>query len=87
MSDFEAILEKNTEDVDNLIECMEMTLKTAFNNLESVDTHEMYEAIDIYKDLTEAKKNIIKSCYYKQIMKAMENSEYGVDYKVNPMMP
>lgn len=48
--------------------------------VENVDTHEMGEVIDMIKDLSEAKKDVVKACYHKQIMAAMEESEYGEDY-------
>ena len=32
------------------------------------------------KDLTEAEKNKWQSCYYKSIVEAMENADYGEDY-------
>lgn len=48
--------------------------------IEQVDTKELGEAIDMIKDLAEAKEHTVKACYYKQIMGAMEDAEYGVDY-------
>lgn len=48
--------------------------------IENVDTKELGEAIDMVKDLYEAKKEMYEACYYKQIMEAMEESEYGEDY-------
>lgn len=43
--------------------------------IENVDTKELGEAIDIIKDLYEAKKFMLESCYYKSVIEAME--EYG----------
>lgn len=48
--------------------------------VENIDTKELGEAIDMIKDLYEAKKEMYEACYYKQIMEAMEESEYGEDY-------
>lgn len=48
--------------------------------IENVDTKELGEAIDMVKDLYEAKKEMYEACYYKQIMEAMEESEYGKEY-------
>lgn len=45
-----------------------------------VDTHEMYEVVDMIKDLSEAKKYVAEMMYKKQIMAAMEDAEYGEDY-------
>lgn len=63
---------------------MENAIKTQLDKgLDKVNTHEMYEAVDIYKDLSEVKKNIIEGCYKMQIMEAMEEAEYGEDYDEN----
>lgn len=43
--------------------------------IENVDTKELGEAIDMIKDLYEAKKEMYEACYYKSIMEAMEKSE------------
>lgn len=47
---------------------------------DKVDTKEFGEVVDMIKDLSEAEKNKWQSCYYKSIVEAMENSEYGEDY-------
>lgn len=49
-------------------------------NVECIDTHEMYEVVDMIKDLSEAKKSVTEMMYKKQIMTAMEEAEYGEDY-------
>lgn len=45
-----------------------------------VNTKEFGEVVDMIKDLTEAEKNKMESCYYKTLISAMEESEYGEDY-------
>ena len=47
---------------------------------EKINTKEFGEVIDMIKDLTEAEKNKMEACYYKSIIEAMEESEYGEDY-------
>lgn len=47
---------------------------------DQVNTKEMGEVVDMIKDLSEAEKNKWQSCYYKSIVEAMEESEYGEDY-------
>ena len=47
---------------------------------EHVNTKEMGEVVDMIKDLSEAEKNKWQSCYYKSIVEAMEDAEYGEDY-------
>lgn len=44
--------------------------------VENVDTKELGEAIDMIKDLYEAKKEMYEACYYKQIMEAMEEHDF-----------
>lgn len=44
--------------------------------IENVDTKELGEAIDMVKDLYEAKKEMYEACYYKQIMEAMEEHDF-----------
>lgn len=84
MSEVKEKVESELKTVKSLCETIEHAIKSQIDRgLESVDTHELYEAVDIYKDLSEVKKNIVKTCYYMQIMEAMEDSEYGEDYDEN----
>ena len=43
--------------------------------IEQADAKELGEAVDMLKDLYEAKEKMIKGCYYKYIMEAMEKGE------------
>lgn len=43
--------------------------------VENIDTKELGEAIDMIKDLYEAKKELVEACYYVQIMESMEKAE------------
>lgn len=46
--------------------------------LEQVDTKEAGEVIDMIKDLAEAEEKIVKACYYKTVIEAMEHGDaYG----------
>lgn len=47
---------------------------------EKVNTKEFGEVVDMIKDLSEAEKNKMEACYYKTLIEAMEESEYGEDY-------
>lgn len=47
---------------------------------EAINTHEFGEVVDMIKDLTEAEKNKMEACYYKTLVEAMEDAEYGKDY-------
>lgn len=78
MSEIREKVENELKTVKSLCETMEHAIKTQIDKgLDKVSTHELYEAVDIYKDLSEVKKNIVETCYKIQIMEAME--EYGED--------
>ena len=81
MSEIKEKVEAELKTVKALCETMEQAIKTQVDRgLDKVNTHELYEAVDIYKDLSEVKKNIVETCAKMQIMEAMEESEYGEDY-------
>ena len=44
--------------------------------IENINTQELGEAIDMVKDLYEAKKEMYEACYYKQVMEAMEEHDF-----------
>lgn len=56
--------------IEKLTKCAEMEFE---KGVENVDTKEMGDVIDIIKDLAEA-------MYYRTLVVAMEDSEYGEDY-------
>jgi hypothetical protein len=81
MSEIKEKVEAELKTVKSLCETIENAIKMHIDKgLDKVNTHELYEAVDIYKDLSEVKKNIVETCYKMQIMEAMEESEYGEDY-------
>lgn len=60
--------------IHEMLETLASCAKTEVENgIKEVDTHEMGEVVDMIKDLAEAE-------YYATITKAMNESEYGVDY-------
>lgn len=74
-------LEEETKGIKKMCEQLGDSIKHEFDKgIDHVDTAEMKEAIDMLKDLYEIKKSMVEACYYKQIMEAMEESEYGEDY-------
>lgn len=69
-------LEEETKPIKKICEKVMDIVSTEFEKgAENVDTKEMGEAIDILKDLYEAKEKIVKACYYKYILAAMEKEE------------
>lgn len=84
MANIKDKVEAELKTVKSMCETMEQAIKTQLDKgLDKVNTHELYEAVDIYKDLGEVKKNIVETCYKMQIMEAMEESDYGEDYDEN----
>lgn len=65
---------------DMLEEVSEVASTELAKGTDKVDTEEFGEVVDMIKDLTEAEKNKWQSCYYKSIVEAMENADYGEDY-------
>lgn len=84
MSEIKEKVENKTKTIETMYESMENAIKHQIDGgLDKVNTHELYEAIDILKDLSEIKLNCVKAMYKTQIMEAMEESEYGEDYDEN----
>lgn len=84
MADIKEKVENKTKTIETMYESMENAIKHQIDGgLDKVNTHELYEAVDILKDLSEIKLNCVKAMYKTQIMEAMEGSEYGVDYDEN----
>lgn len=77
-------LEEETKAIKKMCEQLGDSIKNEFDKgIEQINTEEMKEAVDMLKDLYEAKKSIVEACYYKQIMEAMEEAEYGEDYDMH----
>ena len=73
-------IEAETKDLKSMCETMQTALKEQFaKGIKNVDTAEMYKAVDIFKDLTEAKKNVVEACYKSYILEAMEKFEVEED--------
>lgn len=65
--------------IHNMLEDVSQNASTMLSSGKS-SMKEMGEMADMIKDLSEAEKNKWESCYYKSIVEAMEESEYGEDY-------
>lgn len=69
-------LEEEMKPLKEICEKLLSTIKHEFEcGVENFDTNEMGEAIDMLKDVYDAKEKIAKACYYKKIVEAMEKSE------------
>lgn len=70
-------LEEETKPIKKMCEkLMDSVNHELDKGIENVDTKELGEAIDMIKDLYEAKEKMVKACYYKQIMEAMEEHDF-----------
>lgn len=69
-------LEEEMKPLKKICETLEEAVKHEFEKgIECVDVEEMGAVIDMVKDIYEAKEKLIKGCYYKQIIVAMEKAE------------
>lgn len=69
-------LEEETKNLGKIAEKLEDTIKYEFDKgIEQIDTAEMKEAIDMLKDVYEAKEKLVKSCFYAYTLEAMEKEE------------
>lgn len=70
-------LEEETKPIkkmcEKLMDAVNHELDKGINN---VNAKELGETIDMIKDLYEAKEKMVKACYYKQIMEAMEEHDF-----------
>ena len=70
-------LEMELEPIKKMCETLEEAIKHQFGKgIENIDTMEMKEAVDMLKDLYEAKEKIVKACYYKGVLEAMEEHDF-----------
>lgn len=66
---YEEICDKTTEHLKRLI-----------TSSEQQDTQEILSVAKTLGEIVDIKKDIVEMCYKKQILEAMEESDYGVDY-------
>ena len=70
-------LEKELEPIKKMCETLEDAAKHELSKgIENVDAKELGEVVDMIKDLYEAKEKIVKACYYKGILEAMEEHDF-----------
>lgn len=75
-SELKELLEMETKSIKEICEKLECTVKNEMSTgIEHIDTKELGDVIDMIKDCYEAKEKLIKGCYYKKIMEAMEKDE------------
>ncbi len=70
-------LEEEMKPLKKICEHLEEAVKAELSKgIESVDAEEMGKVVDMIKDIYEAKEKMVKACYYKQIMEAMEEHDF-----------
>lgn len=71
------ILEEESKPIKKMCEKLMDSINHELDKgVENINTEELGEAIDMVKDLYEAKKEMYEACYYKQIMEAMEEHDF-----------
>lgn len=70
-------LEMELEPIKKMCETLEDAAKHELSKgIENVDAKELGEVVDMIKDLYEAKEKIVKACYYKGVLEAMEEHDF-----------
>ena len=70
-------LEKELEPIKEMCKPLEEAVKHELSRgIENVYTKELGEVVDMIKDLYEAKEKIVKACYYKSVIQAMEEHDF-----------
>lgn len=70
-------LEMELEPIKEMCKPLEEAVKHELNKgIENVDAKELGEVVDMIKDLYEAKEKIVKACYYKGVLEAMEEHDF-----------
>ena len=70
-------LDMELEPIKDMCKKLEESVKHELSKgIENVDAKELGEVVDMIKDLYEAKEKMVKACYYKQIMEAMEEHDF-----------
>ena len=81
MSEIEIKIKDKTRDLEEICDKLAKKLNQHLNeDMQGADTHEVGEVADAIKDIADAKEKAVKCLYYKQLMEAMSESEYGEDY-------
>ena len=70
-------LDMELEPIKDMCKKLEEAVKHELSKgIENVDAKELGEVVDMIKDLYEAKEKLVKSCYYKSVIEAMEEHDF-----------
>lgn len=80
MSDIKEKIEMELKPFEMMCETTTDHLKDLINGSCEADAQEILSVAKVLGEITDIKKDIVEMCYKKQILEAMEESEYGTDY-------
>lgn len=83
MSDIKEKIDMELKPYENICETTLDALKNMIAGGEEIDPHVIYDTAKTLGEIVDIKKDLVEICYKKQIMEAMEKSEYGKDYDEN----
>jgi len=83
MSEIREKIDMELKPYENICETTLDALKGMITSGEELDPHVIYDTAKTLGAIVDIKKDIVEMCYKKQIMEAMEESEYGEDYDEN----
>lgn len=70
-------LEMELEPIKEICKPLENAVKSELTKgIENINAEELGEVVDMIKDLYEAKEKIVKACYYKSVIEAMEEHDF-----------
>lgn len=76
MHEFEVYLKEEEKDICELCDTLEEKARHELSkDVSKVNAEELGEVVDMIKDLYEAKEKLYKACYYKHLVKAMEEEK------------
>lgn len=83
MSDIKEKIDMELKPYETICESTLDVLKSMITGGEEIDPHVIYDTAKTLGEIVDIKKDLVEICYKKQIMEAMEESEYGEDYDEN----
>lgn len=83
MSEIKEKIEMELKPFEAMCETLTTDLKEMIVGGRETDAETAKAYAEILYKITDVKKDIVEMCYKKQILEAMEESEYGVDYDEN----
>ena len=80
MSEIKEKVEMELKPLEAMCEATKNHLNLLITGANSASAEEILAVAKTYGEIVDAKKDIVEMCYRKELMKAMEKSEYGEDF-------